>query len=62
MHTAIPNQFSGNPGVPRNSLLLTASKKCHVQFINMKAASLAEDEKIVAITKIISNIMKQNDH
>jgi hypothetical protein len=32
------------------------------QFMTEFNGAVSEEEKIVAITKIISNLMKQNDH
>jgi hypothetical protein len=32
------------------------------QFITEFSGAVSEEEKIVAITKIVSNLMKQNDH
>jgi hypothetical protein len=60
--------MEGGPvGAPNvNSLPLDSSMLRIVaavqQFMAEFSGALLEEEKIVAVTKIVSNLMKQNDH
>jgi hypothetical protein len=63
-HEQHTGQSVGAPNV--NSLPLNKSMLRIVitvqQFMTEFNGAVSEEEKIVAITKIVSNLMKQNDH
>jgi hypothetical protein len=63
-HEQYAGQSVGAPNV--NSLLLDNSMLRIVaavqQFMTEFNGAMSEEKKIVAITKTVSNLMKQNDH